>query len=74
MLGLCRVMSSVDCAQGWRWVNEGKSPLRPKWGYVTEELGNSLLVQVRICAFRHRPPEKRCMLIDRLLHCNHITT
>ncbi len=35
--------------QGWRWVNEGKSPLRPKWGYVTERLGDSLLVRVRRC-------------------------
>ena len=33
--------------QGWVWVNEGKSPLRPKWGYVTEQMGSSLLVKVR---------------------------
>ena len=34
-------------AQDWRWVNEGKSPERPKWGYVTEREGDSLTVRVR---------------------------
>ena len=34
-------------AQGWQWVNEGKSPVRPKWGFVSETEGESLTVQVR---------------------------
>ena len=33
-------------AQGWQWVNEGKSPDRPKWGFVSETEGDSLAVQV----------------------------
>ena len=33
--------------QGWSWVNEGKSPLRPKWGFVSEQPGDSLVVTVR---------------------------
>ena len=36
----------VSCAQGWQWVNEGKSPDRPKWGFVSETEGDSLAVQV----------------------------
>ena len=37
--------------QDWRWVNEGKSPERPKWGYVTEKEGDSLTVRVRTLLF-----------------------
>ena len=33
-------------AQGWQWVNEGKSPDRPKWGFVSETEGDSLVVKV----------------------------
>ena len=38
----------APCArpQAWTWVNEGKSPLRPKWGYVSEAVGDSLLIKV----------------------------
>ncbi|CAL8468221.1 g7760 [Coccomyxa elongata] len=36
----------VSSEQGWRWVNEGKSPERPKWGFVTEREGDSLTVRV----------------------------
>ena len=32
--------------QGWQWVNEGKSPDRPKWGFVSQTEGDSLVVQV----------------------------
>ncbi|EIE19265.1 hypothetical protein COCSUDRAFT_58561 [Coccomyxa subellipsoidea C-169] len=46
----CRVDANfkalVGQAQDWRWVNEGKSPERPKWGYVTEKEGDSLTVRV----------------------------
>lgn len=38
--------TSVNVGQGWRWVNEGKSPNRPKWGFVSEREGDSLLVKV----------------------------
>ncbi|BDA43799.1 hypothetical protein COCOBI_04-8160 [Coccomyxa sp. Obi] len=36
----------VSSGQGWKWVNEGKSPERPKWGFVTEREGDSLTVRV----------------------------
>ena len=40
-------MTCLDfTAQGWQWVNEGKSPDRPKWGFVSETEGDSLIVQV----------------------------
>lgn len=39
-------------SQGWAWVNEGKSPLRPKWGFVTERPGDSLVVTVRLQSLR----------------------
>ena len=32
--------------QGWQWVNEGKSLDMPKWGFVIETEGDSLVVQV----------------------------
>ena len=36
----------LNLAQGWQWVNEGKSPDRPKWGFVSKTEGESLVVQV----------------------------
>lgn len=45
------VHSSLMHVQNWRWVNEGKSSERPKWGYVTEKEGDSLTVRVRTLLF-----------------------
>ncbi len=45
--GSQRLLTVSVHAQGWKWVNEGKSPERPKWGFVTEREGDSLTVRVR---------------------------
>ena len=39
-------LTCLPVAQGWQWVNEGKSPDRPKWGFVSETEGDSLVVEV----------------------------
>ena len=33
--------------QGFDWVNEGKRPDSPKWGYVAKSVGNNLKMRVR---------------------------
>lgn len=33
-------------AQGFNWVNEGKRPDSPKWGYVSTSVGNNLKLKV----------------------------
>lgn len=38
-------------------MNEGKSPERPKWGYVTEREGDSLTVRVRILPYLIKPAD-----------------
>ena len=48
-LNIAMVIHALTCltfAQGWQWVNEGKSPDRPKWGFVSETEGDSLVVKV----------------------------
>ena len=44
------------------WVNEGKSPLRPKWGYITEDMGSSLLVKVWTCRMVYEAVRPSCII------------
>ncbi|CAL5221891.1 g4156 [Coccomyxa viridis] len=50
--------SLVSEDKGWQWVNEGKSPDRPKWGLVSETEGDSLAVQVPMDGFGTREGEE----------------
>jgi hypothetical protein len=49
--GVCAIgsefkeLASMD--EGWEWVDEGK-PGKPKWGFVSEEIGKPLVVEIDI--------------------------
>ena len=36
-------LAHVD-VQGFTWINEGKRPDSPKWGYVSTSVGNNLKI------------------------------
>ena len=59
------------CAQGWQWVNEGKSPERPKWGFVSETEGESLAIQVRQSILHSSAQEKA---LQRGIISRHVMT
>ncbi len=41
-------MSGYCLSQGWNWINEGKLANKPKWGFISTEVGSQLVLKASL--------------------------